>query len=260
LYVNTRRLKPEAPLTASMRVDRIQLQISQHSDPNTAVNLHIANALSVPSIQVTQSMSDTTLRNNTKQLAIAISGLWWLPLVRGIVLLILGCYALFRPGMTLATYTQVAGFFLVLDGVFAMMAGVVGQVPSRLWTTVRGIVAVLAGTFVFTHPVVVAGLATTVVVSVIGVMAIFSGAMEIIAAIKDRKQIEGEGWLILAGVLLVLIGMALLATPLLFGISMVRILGVLAIISSMAMIVFAVRMKGLRSALTDPETAPEDTL
>ncbi len=134
-----------------------------------------------------------------------------------------------------------------------------GQVPSRLWTIVRGIVAVLAGAFVFANPVVVAGLTTSVVVSIIGVMAILSGVMEIVAAIKDRKQIEGEGWLILGGVLLVLIGMSLVATPLLFGISMVRLLGILAIASSIAMIVFAFRLKGLQSALNPPETLHEDT-
>jgi len=204
-------------------------------------------------------MSNPSIPNTTKQLVAEVSGLWWLPLIRGIVLLILGCYALFRPGMTLAAYTQVAGFFLVLDGVFAIIAGVIGQVPSRLWTIVRGIVAVLAGAFVFANPVVVAGLTATVVVSIIGVMAILSGVMEIVAAIQDRKQIEGEGWLILGGVLLVLIGMALLATPLLFGISMVRLLGVLAIASSIIMIVFAFRLKGLKSALSAPETASEDT-
>ncbi len=106
---------------------------------------------------------------------------------------------------------------------------------------------------------VVAGLTTSVVVSIIGVMAILSGVMEIVAAIKDRKQIEGEGWLILGGVLLVLIGMSLVATPLLFGISMVRLLGILAIASSIAMIVFAFRLKGLQSALNPPETLHEDT-
>ncbi len=72
-------------------------------------------------------MTDAPGSNIAKQLVTEVSGLWWLPLIRGIVLLILGCYALFRPGMTLAAYTQVAGFFLVMDGVFAIIAGVLGR-------------------------------------------------------------------------------------------------------------------------------------
>jgi uncharacterized membrane protein HdeD (DUF308 family) len=188
-------------------------------------------------------------------LASEISSLWWLPLVRGVLLLVLGVYALFRPGMTLATFAQVAGFFLVFDGILAIVAGVVGQVPSRLWTIVRGVLAVLAGIFVFANPVLVAGLTATLVVSVIGVLAIMSGVLEIVAAIQDRKEIEGEGWLILGGVLLVLIGIALLATPLLFGLSMVRVLGILAIVSSIATIVFAFRLRSLKDAVPQDGSA-----
>jgi uncharacterized membrane protein HdeD (DUF308 family) len=204
-------------------------------------------------------MSDPPAKVNVESLAMALSSLWWLPLVRGILLMILGVYALLQPGMTLAIFAQVAGFFLVFDGLLAVIAGVAGQVPSRLWTIIRGVFAVLAGSFVFAHPVLVAGLTAAFVVSVIGVLAILSGVIEIIAAIQDRKKIEGEGWLILSGILLVLIGVALLATPLLFGLTMIRVLGVLSIMSSIGMIVFAFRMKGLKSELPAHNTSTEGT-
>lgn len=194
-------------------------------------------------------MSDSSPSANTQPLVTELASLWWLPLVRGILLLILGVYALFRPGMTLATFAQVAGFFLVFDGILAIVAGVVGQVPSRLWTIVRGVIAILAGAFVFANPVLIAGLTAAVVVTVIGFLAILAGVSEIVAAIQDRKEIDGEGWLILGGLLSVLIGVALLIAPLAFGLSMVRILGVLAIVSSVAMIFFAFRLKGLKTAI-----------
>jgi uncharacterized membrane protein HdeD (DUF308 family) len=199
-------------------------------------------------------MSESNVPHLDRPLITELASLWWLPLVRGILLLILGVYALLRPGMTLATFAQVAGFFLVFDGILAVIAGIAGKVPSRLWTIVRGVLAVLAGLFVFANPVLVAGLTTSIVVSVIGVLAIISGVLEIFAAIQDRKEIEGEGWLILGGVLLVLIGLALLATPALFGLAMVRVLGVLAIASSIATIVFAFRLKGLNSRLARHHT------
>ncbi len=196
-------------------------------------------------------MSTKTTRPSAHPLASEIASLWWLPLVRGILLLILGCYALFRPGMTMVTFAQVAGFFLVFDGAIAVIGGLMGKVPSRLWTIVRGALAILAGLFVFANPVIFAGITATVVMTVIGILAIASGVMEIFAAIQDRKQIEGEGWLILSGLCLVLIGVALLIAPLAFGLTAVRILGALAIVSSVAMIVFAFRLKGLDSRLAD---------
>ena len=109
----------------------------------------------------------------------------------------------------------------------------------------------LAGLFVFSHPVIFADVTATVVMTVIGVLAIASGVIEIIAAIQDRKEIEGEGWLIFGGLCLVLIGVALLIAPLAFGLTAVRILGALAVASSIAMIVLAFRLKGLGSRLAD---------
>ena len=192
-------------------------------------------------------------------MATELAQLWWLPLVRGLLLLVLGVYALIQPAMTMTAFAKVAGFFLVFDGILAIIAGAIGKVPSRIWTIVRGIVAVLAGIFVFANPLLVAGLTATVVVTVIGVLAIVAGVMEIFAAIQDRKEIEGEGWLILSGLILVLVGLALLATPLFFGLNMIRLLGVLAIVSSIAMIVFAFRMRGLKAALAKHETSSEAT-
>lgn len=140
-------------------------------------------------------MSENSRSANARSMAIELSGLWWMPLLRGILLLFLGGYALFRPAMTMSTFAQVAGIFLVFDGLLAIIGGIVGNVPSRLWTIIRGVVAVLAGVFVFANPVLVAGLTATVVLTVIGVLVIFAGVMEIVAAVQDRKEIEGEVWM-----------------------------------------------------------------
>ena len=46
-------------------------------------------------------MSDVPENSPGLHVAQALGRLWWLPLVRGILLLLLGAYALFRPGMTM---------------------------------------------------------------------------------------------------------------------------------------------------------------
>ena len=46
-------------------------------------------------------MTEATSTSPRDRVAEAIGSLWWLPLLRGILLLILGGYALFRPGMTI---------------------------------------------------------------------------------------------------------------------------------------------------------------
>jgi uncharacterized membrane protein HdeD (DUF308 family) len=194
-------------------------------------------------------MSETPSNSPRQQVAEAIGCLWWLPLLRGILLLVLGGYSLFRPGMTIAVLAQVIGIFVVADGVLCILAGVMGEVPSRIWIIVRGVVEILVGLFVFANPILVAGVTGTVLIYMLAFTAILSGIFEIMAAIQDRKQIEGEGWLILGGALTVMFGVLVLISPIAFGLVMVRILGIFAIIAGISLIVFAFRLRGLGKQL-----------
>jgi uncharacterized membrane protein HdeD (DUF308 family) len=194
-------------------------------------------------------MSETTSAAPRERAAKAIGSLWWLPLVRGALLVVLGGYALSRPGMTVAVLAQVIAIFLIADGVFAVLAGILGDVPSRGWTIVRGALAILAGIFVFANPVLVAGITATALIYLLAFTVIVSGILETFGAIRDRNQIEGEGWLILGGVLTVIFGVLLLIAPLSFGLLVVRILGVFAMISGISLIMFAFRLRGLGKQL-----------
>ena len=179
----------------------------------------------------------------------ALGSLWWLPLIRGILLCLLGGYALFRPGMTIGALAQVVGIFVIVDGILSIVAGIMGDVPSRGWVIVRGVLEILVGAFVFANPLFVAGVTGTFLVYVLAFSAILSGVLEIVAAIQDRKQIEGEGWLILGGAITLLFGVVLLISPLSFGLFMVRVLGAFAIFSGVSLIVFAFRLRGLGKKL-----------
>jgi len=190
--------------------------------------------------------SSATPRDRVEE---ALGSLWWLPLIRGILLFLLGGYAVFRPGMTIGALAQVVGIFVIMDGILSIVAGIIGDVPSRGWLIVRGVLEILVGAFVFANPLIVAGVTATFLVSVLAFSAILSGVLEIVAAIQDRKQIEGEGWLILGGAITVLFGVVLLISPLSFGLFMVRVLGAFAIFSGVSLIVFAFRLRRLGTKL-----------
>jgi uncharacterized membrane protein HdeD (DUF308 family) len=175
--------------------------------------------------------------------------LWWLPLIRGVFMLILGFYALLLPGITIVALAQVVGVFLILDGMIAIIAGILGKVPSRGWTIARGALAMLAGAFAFANPVLAAGVTATALVYLLASAAILFGILEIAAAIRDRKEIEGEGWLMLGGAIMVLFGIMLIMSPLASGLSMIRIFGLFAIIGGIASIAFAFRVRRLGQRL-----------
>jgi uncharacterized membrane protein HdeD (DUF308 family) len=184
-----------------------------------------------------------------QEMSSAIGSLWWLLLLRGILLLILGGYALFQPGMSVLMLTQVLGIYIIAEGILAIIAALLGETPSRGWMILRGVLAILLGIFVFGHSALVAGVTATFVLYVIAFIAIISGILEIIAAIKDRKELEGEGWLYVGGVLAIIFGIILLIAPLAFGLLIVRILGAYAILYGISLIVLAFRLRGVAKAL-----------
>ncbi len=194
-------------------------------------------------------MSETTTSPDEKRVADTLATFWWLPLLRGILLVVLGCYALFRPGMTAATLAQVVGVFVILDGIFAILAGLLGEVPSRGWTVARGVLELLVGAFIVGYPALVAGATATALLYLIAFAVILSGILEIAAAIQDRKVLEGEGWLMLGGALAILFGILLLVAPLTFGQLIVRVLGGYAILNGIALVGFAFRLRDMPMSL-----------
>lgn len=180
-----------------------------------------------------------------------IASLWWIPLFRGVMLIVLGGYALLTPGVTLVAYTWVLGLFVLLDGIVAILAGALGWVPSRVWTLIRGVIGVVAGLFVVAYPALVGLVAVTTLIVILAVQCIVGGVLEIVAAIRERDEIDGEWWLVAGGVLTILFGGILLAAPLLAGAVLIRTIGLFAILGGIALIIAAFRLRTFaRSAST----------
>jgi uncharacterized membrane protein HdeD (DUF308 family) len=195
-------------------------------------------------------MSEANLDRGRDQISKALRAAWWLMLLRGVLLIILGLYALFNPGMTLVLLTQVIGFYMMLEGCLALWVGITGQTPSRMWTIVRGVLLVLAGLFFVAFPLIVAVVNATMFVYLIAIAIIASGIFEIYAAIRDRRQIQGEGWLMLSGAVAILFGVVLAAAPLTAAQIIVRVIGVFAIIAGVAIIVGAFQIRTFVNRLT----------
>lgn len=180
-----------------------------------------------------------------------LASLWWVLLIRGIVLIILGAYTLFQPGMSLVAFTQVLGVFVIVDGILAIVAAVMGVTESRGWTLLRGVLGILVGITVFAHPVLFGTLAAMTLLFMIAAQAIICGVLEIVAAIRGRKEIEGEGLLILAGVLSIILGLLLLSNPFMSSIALIRLIGAFAIVFGVALITNSFRLRKLNKLIEE---------
>jgi uncharacterized membrane protein HdeD (DUF308 family) len=167
---------------------------------------------------------------------------WWALLLRGLASIVFGVLAFAWPGITILSLVILYGAYALVDGVFALYAGVSGNGAggSRWWMAIVGIAGILAGLYAFFLP----GSAALILLTLIAAWAIVSGVFEIIGAIRLRKEIDNEWMLILHGVLTVLFGVLLFAMPGAGAVAMVWVIGAYAIAAGVIMIALAFRLKG----------------
>ena len=166
---------------------------------------------------------------------------WWALALRGVAAIVFGILAFAWPGITIISLVILYGAYALVDGVFSILAAISGGTPApRWWLAVVGILGVLAGLIAFANPVLV-GL---YLLWFIGAWAIVSGVMEIIGAIRLRKEIDNEWWLILHGVISVLFGIMLFAWPVTSALALIWVIGAYAVAAGVIMLVLAFRLQG----------------
>ena len=138
-----------------------------------------------------------------------LAGNWWTLLLRGIAAVLFGLAALFWPGPTLFVLIIFFGAYVLVDGIFALVAGIRGSRNRRWVLLAEGALGILAGLITFFWP----GITALALLYVIAFWAIFTGVLEVVMAISLRREIENEGLMVLSGVLSVLFGLILAVLP-----------------------------------------------
>lgn len=180
----------------------------------------------------------------------------WLPsrnwgwiVARGMVLVLLGILAILAPGVTLFAFAMLFAALSFVDGIFALIAGIRGARREERWGAMvfSGILGIGIGILFLLFPLLSTLALAYTTVLLIAVWAILMGVFEVAAAIRLRKVIEGEWLLALAGVLSVVVGIAiayLLATnPGISVLSVAWLIAFYAFVSGIALIVLGFRLR-----------------
>ena len=123
---------------------------------------------------------------------------WWALVLRGAFAVLFGLIAFVQPGITIASMMLVFAAYAFVDGVLAIVSAISGQTGKPWWALVfKGIVGIGAAIVTITSP----GITPIALLLIIASWAIASGILEIWAAIRLRKLIQGEWMLVLAGIL-----------------------------------------------------------
>jgi uncharacterized membrane protein HdeD (DUF308 family) len=183
-----------------------------------------------------------------------LSRYWWAVALRGAAAVVFGLVALIWPGVTVVVLVALFGAYALVDGIITLGTAIVGGNESRsqrTWQVVEGVAGVLIGIMTFAWP----GITALVLLWLIAAWALVTGVLEIVAAIRLRREIEGEWLLILSGALSVLFGLALMVWPAAGALTVVFLIGIYAIVFGAALLMLGLRLrKYSRGAGTAPGT------
>jgi uncharacterized membrane protein HdeD (DUF308 family) len=166
---------------------------------------------------------------------------WWALLIRGVLAVAFGALAFVNPGITLAALILLFAAYSLVDGVFAIVAGLrAAQRQERWWPfALEGLLSIVVGIIAFLMPAAAAfGL-----LMLVSAWSIVTGLFRIAAAIRLRREIEGEWLLILNGILSVAFGVVIVIWPAVGLLTVMWLIGVYAIVFGIILIALAFRLR-----------------
>jgi uncharacterized membrane protein HdeD (DUF308 family) len=172
---------------------------------------------------------------------------WWALALRGLAAILFGILAFAWPGITLFVLIVFFGAYMLVDGIFAIVAAVRAAGEEARWwlMLLEGILGVVVGLVTFFWP----GLTALALLYLIAAWAIVTGIMEIAAAIRLRREMVGEWALILGGALSVLFGVLLVVIPARAGLlSLTWLIGAYAVVFGVLLVILAFRVRNAPSS------------
>ena len=148
-------------------------------------------------------------QNPVEEFLCSLSENWWAFVLRGVLALVIAVLAWLMPAEAILALTLVFGAFAFADGVFGLVAAVrhMRREERWGWLAFSGVLGILTGLVVLITPFVATFVLAVFLWASIAFWSIFSGVSEIVTAIRLRKEIEGEVWLALGGIVSVLLGL-----------------------------------------------------
>lgn len=167
---------------------------------------------------------------------------WRWYLVRGAVALIVGLLAVAFPFAAWFGLTVLVAGYAIADGVLALSAA---RRRRRRWgMAVRGVTGLLVGVAFLVAPlltIVSVGIVASVLTAA---WLMLIGALELVAAVRHRKEIKGEWLLMLYGLVTLVAGVALLLllafAPEWTLLSLAALVGMYAILSGLVLIIHGI--------------------
>lgn len=182
---------------------------------------------------------------------------WWLILLQGVALLIIGVLLFTETGITLFMLVMFLGVYWLIGGIFDLVSLFTEQTDWG-WRLFTGIIGILAGLVIVRHPL----WATIMVPSTLAwVLAAFGVAIAIVTLFR---AVTGAGWgAAIIGAISLLFGIILLLNPVFSATVLLYAAATGAIVGGVGLIMWALWLRSLgrdteRTRLKLVRTAPTE--
>jgi len=174
-----------------------------------------------------------------------LSRYWWAFVLRGIFAIIFGLLAWIWPAITLPVIVIFFGAYAFVDGILLVINALGGwHREQHHWLLLlEGLVGVGIGIITFINPAVTA----IALLFYIAVWSIATGVLEISSAIQLRKEVRGEGWMVLSGIASIVFGLLLMIFPGAGALGVIWLIAAYAIVFGVMLIGLGFKVKSRRS-------------
>jgi uncharacterized membrane protein HdeD (DUF308 family) len=175
----------------------------------------------------------------TRDEARALSGVWWLPLVLGLLSIAAGVIVLIEPDNSLKVITVVIGIFILLDGIMQVYMGLRRRVENHTMVALIGVLDLIIGIILIRHPIV----GVTAVALFIGIWLAAAGVLRLIAAFESRGDRLGR---VVVGGIELIAGIVIIASSNIRLATLAILVGISFILNGIALIFLAIAMRSLK--------------
>lgn len=176
---------------------------------------------------------------------LAMARAWQVTLIIGLVTLALGIVVASNPSGSLNLIAVLLGITLLITGIFHLVRAFTGDEGHRIWPGIAGLLLVVVGVALIRH--------LHLTVALIGLLVGISWIVEGVSALAlglSRGSSEGQGWWIFFGIISLIGGIVVAASPVTTVTVLAVLLGIWFIIQGAFMIIAALM---LRRAVNKPQ-------
>lgn len=172
---------------------------------------------------------------------------WWLLVIRGFMLTILGFYALLNPTTDTTLITVLVGVYLLVDGAMLTLLGFFGRKTAHNThsTIIRGFLGIAFGLLAIVAPATAQQLA--IYVAAAGL--ILMGVIDLVRSVKERNSAETGGSNLAFSLLLIITGIIIALLPAFSSETVIRVIGLFAVPVGLYMLIYAGRLRHAIKAL-----------